>query len=228
MNQITGSFENTPPQALGGDALANDLINEQLDTIVTALSQQGFCVIPNFLEPDFCLALAAEVRSLHSDGAFRHAGVGRQQDFQVRPEIRSDHVLWLNPEDPSLLQAKYLNQLEILRTRINQTLTLGLFGFESHFALYPAGSFYRRHSDQFMGATHRTVTCISYLNQDWLPKQGGALRIYIPQPDNSESHLDIFPESGSIIVFLSSAFEHEVLPATRERLSLTGWFFRRH
>jgi SM-20-related protein len=29
------------------------------------------------------------------------------------------------------------------------------------------------------------------------------------------------------MVFLTERFEHEVLPATRERLSITGWFRRR-
>jgi SM-20-related protein len=29
------------------------------------------------------------------------------------------------------------------------------------------------------------------------------------------------------VCFLSERFEHEVLPATRERLSIAGWFRRR-
>ncbi|MFT6394425.1 MAG: SM-20-related protein [Methylophilaceae bacterium] len=36
--------------------------------------------------------------------------------------------------------------------------------------------------------------------------------------------MDILPKSGRIVLFLSAKFWHEVLPATRERLSLTGWF----
>ena len=34
-------------------------------------------------------------------------------------------------------------------------------------------------------------------------------------------------EPGSLLVFLSADMPHEVLPATRDRLSLTGWFRRR-
>jgi len=41
-----------------------------------------------------------------------------------------------------------------------------------------------------------------------------------------ETHFDLLPEGGSLVVFLSAGFEHEVLPATRERMSITGWFFR--
>jgi SM-20-related protein len=35
------------------------------------------------------------------------------------------------------------------------------------------------------------------------------------------------PTGGCLVVFLSGEVPHEVLPATRERLSLTGWFRRR-
>jgi len=42
-----------------------------------------------------------------------------------------------------------------------------------------------------------------------------------------DSALQISPEGGTLVAFLSGRFEHEVLPATRERYSLTGWFRRR-
>src|SRR5450830_1584970 len=38
---------------------------------------------------------------------------------------------------------------------------------------------------------------------------------------------DVVPSGGCLVVFLSGDVPHEVLPATRERLSLTGWFRRR-
>ncbi|MCO6705038.1 2OG-Fe(II) oxygenase, partial [Streptomyces sp. CHB9.2] len=40
-------------------------------------------------------------------------------------------------------------------------------------------------------------------------------------------HQDVLPLGGSLVCFLSGQLPHEVLPATRERLSLTGWFRRR-
>ena len=36
-----------------------------------------------------------------------------------------------------------------------------------------------------------------------------------------------FPEGGSLVVFLSAELPHEVLPASRERMSIAGWFRRR-
>ena len=38
---------------------------------------------------------------------------------------------------------------------------------------------------------------------------------------------DVLPVGGCLVVFLSGEIPHEVMPATRDRLSLTGWFRRR-
>jgi SM-20-related protein len=38
---------------------------------------------------------------------------------------------------------------------------------------------------------------------------------------------DIKPRPGCVVLFLSDEVEHEVLPATRDRWSIAGWFRRR-
>jgi SM-20-related protein len=38
---------------------------------------------------------------------------------------------------------------------------------------------------------------------------------------------DISPLGSRLVLFLSATMLHEVLPATRDRLSLAGWFRRR-
>ena len=47
--------------------------------------------------------------------------------------------------------------------------------------------------------------------------------MYLDAQDDARA-LDIFPVGGTLVAFLSARYWHEVLPATRERLSLTGWF----
>jgi SM-20-related protein len=56
-----------------------------------------------------------------------------------------------------------------------------------------------------------------------LPEHGGQLRMYL----DKDAQYDVVPTGGCLVVFLSGEVPHEVLPATRERLSLTGWFRRR-
>jgi SM-20-related protein len=63
---------------------------------------------------------------------------------------------------------------------------------------------------------------VLYLNEGWRAEDGGALRLYLPDGPH-----DVSPCAPTLVAFLSERFEHEVLPARRERLSLTGWFGRR-
>jgi len=219
MNLTTGSHLLQTDNLSASDAV--------IDAIVESLAGPGWCVIPDFMMPDIWRPMAVEALALHDDGGFRHAGVGRGESFQIRPGIRNDRVRWIDPLAPTSIQQDYLARIEELRLAINCDLMLGLFGFEGHFALYPEGSFYRRHLDRFADASHRTVSCIAYLNEDWLPEDGGALRIYLPDGEGAETHVDIMPQGGSAVIFLSGEFEHEVLPAHRPRLSLTGWYFQR-
>ena len=64
------------------------------------------------------------------------------------------------------------------------------------------------------------------VDYDWRAEDGGQLRLYLDESRDEEFH-DVMPEGGTLVCFLSDGFWHEVLPATRARLSLTGWFRRR-
>jgi len=68
------------------------------------------------------------------------------------------------------------------------------------------------------------LTVILYLNQDWQSDAGGLLRFW---PEADGNALEIAPLGGTLVTFLSERFWHEVSPAQRQRLSLTGWFRRR-
>jgi SM-20-related protein len=170
--------------------------------------------------------LAREARDLWETGGLRHAGVGRGESGRIRPEMRTDRVKWLDPCQCTGTQRLYLSALEGLRLAINRTLFLGLFEYEGHLAVYPPGSRYLRHLDQFPGVEHRLVTCILYLNQEWSLLDGGQLRIYT-DPDDESRFEEILPLEGRLVTFLSARFLHEVMPARRDRLSITGWLKKR-
>lgn len=199
---------------------------ERHELIVRALTDPGWCVLPHFLSTQQIGKLEAECRTAWNEQSFRPAGIGSGDQWQVRPEIRSDYVLWLDPENASPAQIHYLSEIEALRQAINQTLFLGLFEFEGHLTLYPPGASYSRHLDQFLATSHRKVSCILYLNDHWRDDDGGALRLYTDL-GNDAIYQDVYPEGGTLVCFLSNLVYHEVLPATRERLSITGWLSTR-
>lgn len=193
-----------------------------LTRILDDLAERGWSVQTDALPAGLAAALAAECRRRHTAGELARASVGRGSGQLVDEGIRGDHIQWLGRgETPATEQ--YLDLLDELREALNRELFLGLEDYECHFALYPPGSFYRRHLDRFRDDDRRTVTTVCYLNADWQPEHGGALRMALAGGEE----LDVLPAVGTLVVFMSADFPHEVLPAGRERLSLTGWYRRR-
>lgn len=193
-----------------------------LSRIVDDLATRGWSQQQLLFSPDLLDDLAFECRQRAADGALAPAAVGRGVAQEVREGIRGDHIQWIEPGQADACD-RYLDVMDSLRQALNRGLFLGLEDFECHFALYPPGAFYRRHLDRFRDDDRRTVSVVLYLNDHWRPEHGGQLRMSLA----GEIEHDVQPDIGCLVVFLSGDIPHEVLPATRERLSLTGWFRRR-
>ena len=191
-----------------------------LDCIINGLALNGWSVMTDFLPQETVTQLASETLRFRQDSSLRTAGIGKGQERTVNAGIRGDFILWLEQPDLTGAQRDYLAGLEELRMAANASLQLGLFEFESHLAVYPPGAFYHKHIDRFQNDSQRVLSCILYLNADWNETDGGQLRLYL----DDETHMDVLPQAGTLVSFLSERFWHEVLPATRERMSVTGWF----
>lgn len=182
--------------------------------IATELRERGMVVLPSALAPSVAEALWIELDRLDR-ADFHRAGVGRLDDHDVNRFVRRNHIHWIETEP-----AAWLDWTERLRLYLNRNLFLGLFSFESHFAVYEPGDFYKRHLDAFRGESNRVLSLVTYLNHDWAPDQGGELVIY---PER-QPPVRVTPGFGTLVIFLSEAFPHEVLPATRRRYSVAGWY----
>jgi SM-20-related protein len=198
-------------------------MEDQLDYISQAIYQNSYVVVDDFVDESYRKALFKELTDLLNQGQFKKAAVGKGDQKQVRAEIRSDEVLWMDPTALSPLQVVFWEKIEELKQVLNRRCFLGLKSFEGHFASYPIGSFYKRHLDQFHAVPHRIVTVILYLNDSWMEADGGQLRMYFPQEDGSERIEDVLPVGGRLVVFLSEEIPHEVMPTQKERISITGW-----
>lgn len=198
---------------------------DKLNVILGELADKGWCVLADFLEPDTVAELRAESLRRHAEGAFHRAGVGSGRP-EVISEIRGDAILWLEADDPHPAVRRYQAATELLRQQVNREFFLGLNELESHFAVYPAGAYYKKHLDRFRDDDRRALTSIVYLNEDWTAADGGQLRFWTDPSGEGES-FDIVPTGGTLVTFLSELYWHEVLPARRQRLALTGWFKRR-
>lgn len=193
-------------------------MDQMFERIVDGLADKGFAVAESFLsrqEVDNILQLQDFQEGIER---FKKAGIGKNQDLQINEAVRGDYIQWIDKHAAPSPALVYLERLNDLTQYINRTLFLSLKDYEVHMTIYPAGSFYKRHLDQFKKDDHRKLSIICYLNNDWTIDNGGQLRMYL---DNET--IDVLPTAGKLVCFRSDLIEHEVLPATRARLSLTGW-----
>lgn len=195
------------------------------EAAIDALAEQGWLVIPNCFPTETVSELRQQALNQWQAGEFHAAGIGRGTELNVNQAVRGDQVQWLEPTEQGAL-GQWQQFVETLRVHLNRHLYLGLFEYEHHFALYPQGAFYRNHLDNFRGTSARLVTTLLYLNEAWQAQDGGQLRLYTDGTNGGE-FIDITPQSGTVVLFLSERFWHEVLPANRQRLSLTGWLRKR-
>lgn len=197
-------------------------MNPSFDAIADGLAEQGYAVADHFLSQSEVAAILQHGDFDDARQRFKKAGIGKRQDAQINEAIRGDYIHWLDPATASPSVKTYLDRLDSLVHFLNQALFLSLKDYEVHLTTYPAGTFYKRHLDQFRKDDHRKLSVICYLNENWAENQGGQLRMYLPT-----GTADFLPLAGRLVCFRSDQIEHEVLVATRERLSITGWLLDR-
>jgi SM-20-related protein len=193
------------------------------NTIADGLAEEGYAVADQFLSQQEVNAILDLDTFKNGLAEFKKAGIGKNQQLQINESIRGDYIQWLDKNTAPATVKVYLDRLNDLTLFLNQSLYLSLKDSEVHMTIYPAGSFYKRHLDQFKKDDHRKLSVICYLNHDWKEAHGGQLRIYLPNTSK-----DFLPIAGRLICFRSDQLEHEVLLANRERLSLTGWMLDQH
>ncbi len=187
--------------------------------IAEAVYSRGYCVIENALPKDLALSLLDRVKTLKQE-EFQDAGVGRKNAYGKHEDIRQDKIFWIDGVCDT--EKAWLEWTSLLQQEINQSLFLGLFSYESHFSHYQQGEFYKRHVDAFRGQSNRKLSTVTYLNPEWDTSDGGELLIY--NEKSGQVIEQVAPHLGTLVVFLSEKFPHEVLPATQDRYSIAGWF----
>lgn len=189
------------------------------EQIALDLLNKGYSTLAHALPKNIADALHHHMTHM-PEYKFSDASIGRSLDNHHNSTIRNDQIVWIDGDSPAgQLWLAWANELKVY---LNRRLFLGLFSFESHFAHYPPGHFYKRHVDSFKGQTNRILSLVTYLNIDWQKSDGGELIIY--EQLGNESGIEVMPDYGNICVFMSEEFEHEVKPTNRDRYSIAGWF----
>src|SRR6185369_4501734 len=192
----------------------NEKLLSQFEKIADGLANDGISVIDDFLSKEEVVDITNTDEFKNGLLRFKKAGIGKSQEKQINESIRGDYIQWIDQTNTAPQILLYLGRLSQLMSFLNQSLFLSLKDSEVHMTIYPIGSFYKRHLDQFKKDDHRKLSVICYLNENWRDDEGGQLRVYFPTEMK-----DFIPTAGRLVCFRSDQLEHEVLPATRERLS---------
>jgi SM-20-related protein len=190
------------------------------EALAASLHDRGWLTCDGWIEEGLRIQLLDHATRR---AALRSAAIGRAGYRQQDEAIRGDRTAWLRESDTP--DTAFLARIDQLRATLNRSLFLGLEESEAHYAHYPPGARYTIHRDRFRDDDRRVISAVCYLNPEWRVSDGGVLRLYLDAA--RERHVDIAPEGGRLVLFLSADFEHEVLPATRDRYSIAAWMRRR-
>lgn len=229
-----------------------------------ALLKDGYAVLEDVFDASVVASIAAEVESMNVDAWARarlkvYTEKSLSKDNQDS-DHRGDRIWWLDGSDkhhPLLsalvhwLRHNLANGLrEVLcnsgiSTRFTASLQEALTIERSELTLphamlacYPGGGakFTAHLDNDSRFPDNRIISAVFYLNEDWRPEHGGALRIRKPNapgdgsllpfsavPPAPEALLDVQPARNTLVLFWSHAVEHEVLPAWRPRYAVSMW-----
>lgn len=197
--------------------------NPLYEKIIEGLLEDQYCIVEDFFDLEEVKLLREKLLEKFEEDNFKKAAIGNKFFETIERSVRGDFILWINENDGIEAEKTFFRKINSLVEYLNKTCFLGILQKEFHYALYPEGTFYKRHLDTFQNDDRRKLSLVCYLNdEDWKPENGGELVIY-KEVDGIETAKTIYPFPGRVVVFESQLLEHEVKPVKTARLSITGW-----
>lgn len=198
-------------------------LNPGYEQIIDALMADKYAIADSFFSSSEIDALQVSLRSKYKSDGFKKSAIGNLANEKVVDAVRGDYILWLDEESADEAEKQFFSKINDFVQYLNRTCYLGITDKEFHYAVYPEGTFYKRHLDTFQNDSRRKLSIVCYLNdEDWQPEFGGELTIYLKE-NNRETEKNIYPLKGRMVIFESQLLEHEVKPVKQQRLSITGW-----
>ena len=197
--------------------------NPQYERIIEDLLAQQYSIVEDFFTAEEVSILRQSLVEKHEEDAFKKAAIGNRVNEIIVKSIRGDVILWMDELQANEAEMLFFNRINNLVNYLNKTCFLGILHKEFHYALYPEGTYYKRHLDTFQNDDRRKLSFVCYLNEEgWLPENGGELVLYLDE-NGKETEKVIYPFPGRVVIFESQIIEHEVKPVNKERMSITGW-----
>lgn len=197
--------------------------NPMYESIISDLMEQNYSVVEGFFSSEEVNALRNSLLEKYKEDEFKKAAIGNRVNETIEKSVRGDFIFWLNESETNAAEKSFFHKINDMISYLNKTCFMGILHKEFHYALYPKGTFYKRHLDTFQNDDRRKLSMVCYLNEEnWQPEYGGELVIYLNE-NGVETEKTIYPFPGRMVIFESQLLEHEVKPVEQKRLSITGW-----
>ena len=196
-------------------------MENDFEILIDSFIKNNIGISEHFLSDVLSAHLAENLLTLYDKDRLLPAATGNKDKVLYDTAIRTDSIFWLDREHDNKYENAFFDRMDEFISYLNKTCYTGITGCEFHYSLYEAGSFYKKHLDQFKNDSNRQYSLINYLNCNWQPEDGGELLIH--QRENVQL---IAPSNGKTVFFKSNQLVHEVLTTNKRRMSITGWLKR--
>lgn len=198
--------------------------NPLYERIISDLVTHKFSIIEDFFTSEEVSILRASLLEKYEDDSFKKSAIGNRVNEVIVKSVRGDVILWIDETKADIAETVFFDKINDLIKYLNRTCFMGILQKEFHYAVYPTGTFYKRHIDTFQNDDRRKLSFVCYLNdENWQAENGGELVLYLDENTEVKEKI-IFPFPGRVVIFESQIIEHEVKPVLQnQRLSITGW-----
>lgn len=207
------------------DSLLTDAISFEehplYERIISDILEQGYSICDTFFEEDLVSLLREDIKILYNQNELKKAAIGNRVNESIEKTIRGDYIQWIDELKANSVEKQFFDAVKTFKTYLNKTCFMGLLHQEFHYAVYPKGTFYKKHIDTFQNDDRRKLSMVCYLNdQSWKASNGGELVLY----PEALPEVTVYPLPGRVVIFESQRLEHEVKEVIHDqRLSITGW-----
>lgn len=194
--------------------------NPMFEKIIDDLIQKNYSIVDTFFTEEEVKQFRTTLLLKYETDRFKKSAIGNRFNEEIDKTIRGDFIYWIDESQASESEQIFFRKINALIDYLNKTCFMGIVRKEFHYAVYPKGTFYKRHLDTFQNDNRRKLSIVCYLNEaDWPKENGGELTIY-----TTDQAVDILPLPRRVVLFESQVLEHEVKRVqASKRLSITGW-----
>src|SRR5690606_15940723 len=134
--------------------------NPQTEKIISDILDRQFSVVDAFFSAEEVAVLRQSLLDQYEADNFKKAAIGNKTNEHILKTVRGDFIKWIDESKATEAETVFFNKINNLINYLNRTCFLGILNKEFHYALYPTGTFYKRHLDTFQNDDRRKLSFV--------------------------------------------------------------------